>query len=159
MPAPSDAQPSPLFSRDLTSDAVRLNMPRGNLDAWLTVETCRRATRLILALEAWKLEHGGLPPSLDDLKGKYLDQLPVDPYRGDPFSYEPRGRLNIVAWRSPNSAETKTIQPGQPFLACVYWTTQGSAAGSDECEPPAASAVGGPAGTKVREDVWLFPIP
>jgi hypothetical protein len=54
-------------------------------------ETRRRATRIILALEAWKAEHGKLPQSLDELVGAGLDRLPVDPYTGQPFRYFPEG--------------------------------------------------------------------
>jgi hypothetical protein len=64
-------------------------------------ETVRRATRLILALEAWKVQHGSLPKSLDQLVGPYLDRLPVDPYSGVPFHYL-RGGLGIpLTWQQP----------------------------------------------------------
>jgi hypothetical protein len=55
---------------------------------WSTRTEClRRATRLLLALEAWKLQHGALPETLDQLVGPCLDRLPVDPYSGKPFRY------------------------------------------------------------------------
>ncbi len=57
----------------------------------LQAETRRRATLVLLALEAWKAEHGELPESLDPLVGTYLEELPIDPYRDEPFEYVPQG--------------------------------------------------------------------
>jgi hypothetical protein len=53
--------------------------------AWF--ETDRRATIIVLALEAFRLEHGNLPKSLYELAGNYLDFLPLDPYSGRDFVY------------------------------------------------------------------------
>jgi hypothetical protein len=54
----------------------------------LQMETQRRATGLLLALEAWKHDHDGqLPRSLTQLVGPYLDKLPLDPYSGMSFRY------------------------------------------------------------------------
>jgi hypothetical protein len=55
------------------------------------VEAMLGATRLVLALEAWKLEHGQLPARLDELVGHGLDRLPFDPYSGESFRYLPAG--------------------------------------------------------------------
>ena len=86
-----DAKASPVFPKDFSSDLMARIVAHAPLDDWLKVETYRCATRLILALEAWKCEHDGLPDSLGDLTGKYLDQIPVDPYTGGQFRYEPKG--------------------------------------------------------------------
>ena len=90
-PPPSKIEITPALSRDFTYNLVSVNMPRVQFDDWLRVETYRRATRLVLALETWKLDHGGLPQSLNELRGKYFDQVPVDPRTGDAFQYEPKG--------------------------------------------------------------------
>ena len=59
------------------------------------IETDRRVTRLVLALEAWRLEHGRLPESLEVLTGPgpdhYFRELPIDPTTGKPFRYFPKG--------------------------------------------------------------------
>ena len=47
----------------------------------------RRGVRLTLLLEAWKLRHGSLPKTLDELVGPDLDRRPIDPYTGVPFQY------------------------------------------------------------------------
>ncbi len=62
------------------------------------IETERRAVRVILALEAWKLQHGSLPKTLDELVGPCLDQLPNDPYTGKPFLYFPEGLPASLIW-------------------------------------------------------------
>jgi len=53
----------------------------------LAAQTACNATRLVLALEAWKLRHGTLPKTLDELVGSCLDRLPTDPYSGESFLY------------------------------------------------------------------------
>ncbi|HEV3416719.1 MAG TPA: hypothetical protein VG056_07910, partial [Pirellulales bacterium] len=60
----------------------------------LQMETQRRATGLLLALEAWKHDRDGqLPRSLTQLVGPYLDKLPLDPYSGMSFRYFPNGMV------------------------------------------------------------------
>jgi hypothetical protein len=71
---------------------------------YTAVETSRRATRLLLALEAWKLQHGALPKSLDELVGPCLDRLPVDPYAGKPFRYFRDGFKTPLSWNQPTLA-------------------------------------------------------
>jgi len=79
---------------------------------------------LLLALEAYRLERGELPQSLDDLVGPYFDALPRDPYSGYAFSYFPAGlpapatpleaaQLEKGAWRSTS------IVPGKPCIWCT----------------------------------------
>ncbi len=75
------------------------------------LETQRRATRSLLALEAWKLEHGRLPQSLGELTGRYLERPPVDPFWGKLFQYYPKGVQ--FAFRDTRG---KDIEPGMPFL-------------------------------------------
>jgi hypothetical protein len=84
----------------------------------LAIETARNATRAILALEAWKHDHGGLPKRLEQLVGPYLDRLPLDPCSGEPFHYLPDGlsfplhlrgsRFGWVVWPSSGAIPAKT---------------------------------------------------
>jgi hypothetical protein len=67
-------------------------LPADLADDVLSVENRRRATVIVLALEAWKAKHGKLPRTLDELVGAYLDKLPLDPYSGGPYRY--------VTWNS-----------------------------------------------------------
>ena len=82
------------------------------------METRRRAVRLLLALEAWKLKHGSLPETLDELVGPYLDHLPVDPYAGAPFRYV-RDGVKIPLHCSPPDTANEKIAANVPFL----WST------------------------------------
>jgi hypothetical protein len=160
VPPRPDVENSLWRSKDPTDNIVGLNLPFGNLDHWLTVETHRRGTRLVLALEAWKLDHGGLPQSLEDLKGKYLDQLPVGPYTGSAFRYEPKGLPYYVAWLWQSSLDTKTLEPGRPFVACDSWSTKGYRPSSDgDPRPPEGRTGADSSRTEVWEGVWVFPIP
>lgn len=77
------------------------------------LEMQRRATRLLLALAAWKIDHGSLPGSIEPLAGHYLGRLPVEPISGQPFDYYPRG-----VSCSFHDREGSLIGPRQPFL----WT-------------------------------------
>jgi hypothetical protein len=54
-------------------------------------ETSYRATVIVLALNAWRAEHGQLPGRLDELVPAELDALPVDPPFARPFLYYPHG--------------------------------------------------------------------
>jgi hypothetical protein len=103
-------QATPLWPR--LPDVTSLRHTMANL------ETHRRATRSVLALEAWKLEHGRLPQSLDQLTGRYLDRPPVDPFWGQLFQYYPKGVQ--FAFRDTRG---KAIEPGIPFL----WGPSGQA--------------------------------
>jgi len=49
-----------------------------------------RLTRLMVAARCYSLEAGRLPDSLDALVPEYFDKLPLDPFSGKPFVYEPR---------------------------------------------------------------------
>lgn len=46
------------------------------------------ATRVCIALEAFKADSGVYPPALDTLVPKYLPELPVDPFANAPFGYK-----------------------------------------------------------------------
>jgi hypothetical protein len=80
-----------------------------------------RAALVALAMDAWKLEQGEYPPSLDALAGKYFDKLPADPFTGKPFRYFSQGfpdRLKDVRpWdRYGPSGEKIYLEENQPFL-------------------------------------------
>jgi ABC-type transport system involved in multi-copper enzyme maturation permease subunit len=85
--------------------------------AWDMVcqETDFRATLIILALEAWRAEHGSLPQELNELVGSQSGFLPVDPVDGQPFKYFAHGLPGAIP-------ETVSQQPladkatQQPFL-------------------------------------------
>ena len=47
----------------------------------------RRATLVAVALGAYRHDHGSYPISLDELVGRYLEAVPVDPFDGLPIRY------------------------------------------------------------------------
>jgi hypothetical protein len=104
------------------------------------MQTARAAVRLVLTLEAWKLEHGKLPETLDELLPKphdgritphdwlawpYLHELPVDPYSGVPFQYFRNGIESPLCWGQPWMANwpyqqcRQTLAANRPFI----WST------------------------------------
>ena len=63
----------------LTSGNVLQQKCRANVDL--------AATRILLALKAYKLEKGKLPATLAELVPDYLDSVPLDDYDGQPMRY------------------------------------------------------------------------
>jgi hypothetical protein len=52
------------------------------------VENCNAAaTRILIALKCYKLEHGELPETLDALVPEYLEAVPLDDFDGKPMKY------------------------------------------------------------------------
>ena len=84
---------SPLMDKWLeTTPLVQPRFAQFSLP-WYAVarETNYRATLIILALEAWKREHGHLPDTLEKLVGAGLDRVPLDPLYAYSFLYYPTG--------------------------------------------------------------------
>ncbi len=69
--------------------------------SYTAIETARRAAHVVLALQAWKLKHGSLPKSLDELVGPYLDDVSIDPYSYGPFRYFRDGLKIPLHWSQP----------------------------------------------------------
>ncbi len=74
----------------MPAEIGRLGIEAAGELAWF--EAHRRATIIILALQAYRLEHGQLPISLDALTGDYFEHIPLDPYSCMPYLYFPNGR-------------------------------------------------------------------
>ena len=104
------------------------------------IETRRRATRLILALVAWKLEHGELPETLDELIGAGLERLPIDPYSGRPFRYFSEGLPTPLVWSSQSYSKKFVVPVGAPFV----WSAGRKAVATD---------------LEVLKAGWPFPLP
>jgi hypothetical protein len=88
----------------------------GRERAW--IESQRRVVRLLLALEARRLEKGTLPESLDALVGPYLDRLPMDPATGKPFRYLPAGLpFPLLALTYQYHDDWQAVPAGTPLVA------------------------------------------
>lgn len=76
-----------------------------------------RAARLQLALKAWKLDHAGLPETLDPLKGSCLARIPVEPLSGEPFVYFPKGLATPIERLAGATGEVSVVvKAGEPFF-------------------------------------------
>jgi hypothetical protein len=58
----------------------------------------RRMTAILFALRLYEIDHGKLPAALADLAPTYLQEIPVDPFRGDggPIQYLPERDPPII---------------------------------------------------------------
>jgi hypothetical protein len=111
----------PWVIRDLELWWCDWRYPSTSPDRAKALETKRRATYILLALEAWKLEHGSLPKKLDALVGPYFDRLPEDPFSGEPFRYFPDGLPVSLRWSQLSGGWTTEEYRGElpantPFL-------------------------------------------
>jgi ABC-type transport system involved in multi-copper enzyme maturation permease subunit len=81
-------------------------------------ETCRRAAQLQIALAMFRLDHGEYPALLAELVPDYMESLPLDPYLGQPFQYEPHGLDRpLVPWS--NYSPFEEIAPFTPLVWSV----------------------------------------
>ena len=99
---------------------------------FLREETWRRVVRLMLAIEAWRLEKGQFPESLDAVVWAYPDCVPEDPASGHAFGYYPEGCVFPVRrnWGDPNLIPAKTplltgsdVQVGRGLPHGEEWRT------------------------------------
>ena len=79
---------------------------------YTAIETSRPATRLLLALEAWKLRHGSLPKTLEELVGTVPGPAPGRSLYGRAIPLFSRGAehslLVAISPRSPGSGRIVT---------------------------------------------------
>ena len=83
------------------------------------ITAVQRATLIVLALQGWRLEHGALPRTLDELSPTWLAQVPVDPKTGLPFQYHPDGVADPIHWRDDYVAlgiSKFALPPHRPFI-------------------------------------------
>ncbi len=85
---------------------------------YAAMENNRRATRIVLALQAWKLEHGAYPKTLDELVGPYFEKLPNDPFSGESYQYFPQG---VKDWMNARGINFELLSPGKGKP--VVWST------------------------------------
>lgn len=139
------------------------------LDLMAAHEGHRRIARLQLALAAWRAEHGELPEALDELVGKELSSLPVDPFTGRPFRYRPEGIPWPVRGRDVSSLGelSEDLAAGTPLLWCagpnlIYFRRggQGEPAVMDyQYKPPHGTVMVLHSEQEVWAHGWCFPIP
>jgi hypothetical protein len=76
-----------------------------------------RQQLISLALQAYYLEHGELPETLDVLKGTYLEEIPTIPVTGEPFEYVPHPDAESkTAARAVYAKNSPNERRGVPYL-------------------------------------------
>jgi hypothetical protein len=84
---------------------------------WTRGETQRRATRIVMAIEAWKLDHqGALPEHFNQLRPSYLNSVPLDPYSGGFFYYVRDGLKPPPILSGEGKPNGWPIVPRKPFI-------------------------------------------
>ncbi len=58
-----------------------------------------RMLQLKIALLRHEIENGGFPSQLQDLVPKYIDSMPIDPFTGEAFQFDPKKRVIYSAGR------------------------------------------------------------
>jgi len=128
--------------------------------------TRRRTTLILLAVEAWRLEHGQLPDKLEDLVGPYLEQLPTDPYSRGAFSWFPRGHALPIYWSLPDDTRPLFQRAGENAEEPFLWSAGPRVFNFfGDVEAWSCSIDDGPGGWRVttcQHDLlqcgWLFPV-
>ena len=75
------------MSRRAANDVLRGGIGPLSVFDFGQVLTDEALARLALALAAYRAEHGRYPPTLDELSGAYLGEVPSDPFSGEALRY------------------------------------------------------------------------
>jgi hypothetical protein len=119
---------TPLIQPALSGSAFDVARPdrRPVSDALVAQAVRHRVLRLQLALLTWRLKHGRLPESLEQMVGSELDKVPVDPFSGGVFLYRPQGvDLPLIAADTtslcvrPSREKAAAIEP----QAAILWSS------------------------------------
>lgn len=89
------------------------------------------ATRILLALKAYKLEKGKLPATLAELAPEYLDSVPLDDYDGKPMRYNAAKKVGYSVGKnlkddggSGTRAEYVAVKRKEAEAAGDKWTDE-----------------------------------
>lgn len=87
------------------------------LDKNLDEAVRQRAMQLKLELLAYRADHGAFPESLEQLRDKYSFELPVDPWRGQPFQY--------LSGMTTTNIGQALLRPKSKGDRAILWTSAG----------------------------------
>jgi hypothetical protein len=105
-----------LRTTPLLSPFYSLDAERGAWN-WTREETQRRATHIIMAIEAWKVDHQGeLPERLSQLRGSYLSSMPLDPYSAAFFYFVRAGITPPPMLSGEGKPHGWLTGPQKPFI-------------------------------------------
>jgi hypothetical protein len=122
---------------------------------WYQVDrlALERMQLIALALADFKREHHRLPDSLHSLVPTYFQHLPVDPWAGGDFNYEPKGLPHQI------SLSEGELERHTPFLASAgMLDNQLVRRFAPASRTPSSEAVN-PFDPKKAGDGWIFPAP
>lgn len=146
----------------LASDALDYQQPSMGIaliDSRREAVAYRRAVRLALAAEAWRLEHEELPGTLKQLELGGGDQASLDPYTNQPFEYFPAGFRADVQSENVIRVGARTpvlLSPGRAYAGYLRERLEHvRLTSADEIQPASAS----PHASGESLPGLLFPIP
>jgi hypothetical protein len=109
--------------------------------------TEQRATKLQLALMAYRFDHDKYPADLEELVPRYLAAVPIDPYFDSPFHYEPKGLPGSLV-----IDYNKKLPPNTPF----FWSVGHSYAFLDGGTTMVPSSEEDRSEPAIAEERWAF---
>jgi len=72
---------------------LSVHFPDDFLDSALNHHASLGATHLLIGLRLYEMENGHLPDQLQELVPDFIEELPVDPFSGNPFRYDKERKL------------------------------------------------------------------
>ncbi|VAX41764.1 hypothetical protein MNBD_PLANCTO03-1666, partial [hydrothermal vent metagenome] len=116
---PFERPPLPTVTGDLVLLEMLLPALSRILEHADQIETRRRGTAVMIALERHYLAHGFYPDTLSALVPEYLAVLPIDPWTGEPLRYRLHGEgaSAYVLYSVGPDAEDNGGQPDEDFNA------------------------------------------
>jgi len=70
----------------------------------------RHCARLALAIKAYTLAEGKLPPQLEDLRPKYISEVGMDPFSGKPLRYTTENGKGVIGFTDPSTGRDVTFR-------------------------------------------------
>lgn len=98
--------------------ALQVPAIEGFLDAAARGTASNRATDAVIAVERFRREKGRLPEKLEELVPKFLPQVPIDPFDGQPLRYVVRNDEYIIYSVGKDGADNggQGDEAGEPDL-------------------------------------------
>lgn len=94
--------------------AIMVPSVDATLNRYKEVVADHHAALLITALQLRAREHGSLPDTLDALVPAYLDEVPADPFDGQPFRYLPeQARIYSIGTNRVDNGGSIRLRPGR----------------------------------------------
>jgi len=97
-----------------------LPQPQQRLEDWNRLQLDLECARLVLALRAWRDQHGSWPDTLSSLVPAWLSAVPTNPASGEPLAYQHRGDdFLVLRHPAPQSHDYPEEEDGNVVMASI----------------------------------------